>query len=191
MQIRRNSNIEKIVIHHTGHSELLTGKEVNRQFTNANSFGAPYDILVNFNGNIDLTPRWTFSNNIVEDSPVSKIFKYINHYHAGVGNKDYRLKGFHVACIGNFDIIEPSPYQFNSLLKIVTAFGCYFQLSLYTSLEYFEEIENTSSPGVLFFNKKYFLFTPNCKKKTIVRSKKGYGDDPWGGDDTSGWGQLF
>ncbi len=191
MQLRRNTDIEKIVIHHTGHSETLTGKEVNNQFIKANSFGAPYDVLVNFNGKVDLTPRWVFGNNLVEDSSISKIFTYKNHYHAGVGNKDYRVKGFHVACIGNFDIVEPSPYQFNTLIKILREFACYFQLSLYTSLEYYEEITNTSSPGVLFFPKKYFLFTPNCKKKTIARTSKGYGDEPWGGDETGGWGHLF
>ncbi|MCK9471492.1 MAG: N-acetylmuramoyl-L-alanine amidase [Bacilli bacterium] len=190
MQLRRNLDIEKIIIHHTGHGETLTGREVNNQFVKANSFGAPYDVLVNFDGTIDLTPRWTFGNTLIVDSPVSKIFKYQNHYHAGIGNKNYRLKGFHVACIGNFDIIEPSPYQFNTLIKILIEFACYFHFSLYTSLEYYEEIENTSSPGVLFFPKKYFLFTPSCSPSE-VRRKKGYGDEPWGGDTTGGWGEFF
>lgn len=191
MQLRRNSNIEKIVIHHTGHNENLTGREVNNQFTKVNSFGAPYDILINFNGTINATPRWTFGSKIIENFPVSKIFTYQNHYYSGIGNKNYRLKGFHVACIGNFDVIEPSPFQFNSLIEIIKAFACYFNLSLYTSLEYYENIENTSSPGVLFFPKKYFLFTPNCKKTSIIRFQKGYGDEPWGGDETGGWGHLF
>ena len=191
MKIRKNTDIEKIVIHHTGHGGKITGREVSRQFENADSFGAPYDALINFDGTIDLSQRWTFGNSLSSDVSINQIFKYENHFYAGVGNQYYRLKGFHVACIGDFDVVEPGPYQFNSLINLIKTFSCSFHLSLYTSLVYFSEIERTSSPGVLFFNKKYFLFTPDCKRKGVVSARRGYGDAPFGGDEDLGWGELF
>lgn len=196
MKIRSNTNIKKIVIHHTGHTGVINGTEINTQFLKAGAFGAPYDVMINFDGSIDATARWVFAGNgelIERDINPSKIFsKYRDHHFAGIGTSTYREKGFHIACVGNFDQVEPSPFQLNALISLLTFATCAFKLNLFSDLEYFSEVENTSSPGVLFFDKQYFLFDVNCKEKTATPfAPKGFGDDPYGGDDEYGYGELF
>jgi hypothetical protein len=59
--IRRNADINKIVVHHTGTNLNSTGADHNKDHRVAEEFGSPFDILINEDGKIDLSPQWIYA----------------------------------------------------------------------------------------------------------------------------------
>jgi len=153
--IRLNKDIKYIIIHHTVLAN--TGMEINKEFNKNGLFGVPYDVVINFNGSVDLSPRWTHNSNsniYIMNVRIKDIFKkYVIHYLAGLDINDYNEKGFHIAIVGNFDVSKPSILQYDSLKTLLEEAALKLGISLNTSLLYYSEIFNTTSPGNLFINK--------------------------------------
>jgi hypothetical protein len=154
---RKNKDIKYVIIHHTGLSGINVGLDLNKLFIKNGLFGVPYDILINFDGSIDLSSRWTngiSSDDYVINCRLKDIFiKYNIHHLSGLDITDYNKNGLHIAIIGDFDLNSPTILQYSSLRKLISEIVLRLGLSLNTSLLYYSEIYNTTSPGNLFINK--------------------------------------
>ena len=159
--IRQNRDIKYVIIHHTGQYSIMKGLDINKAFNKKGYFGVPYDIIINQNGNIDLSPRWIHgltSDQYELNIRIPNIIqKYKIHHYAGLDLLKYNQEGIHVAVVGNFDINPPTPLQYTSLSNILKEISLRLNLSMNTALLYYSEIFSTTSPGCLFFNKTKFL----------------------------------
>lgn len=155
--IRKNIDIKYIIVHHTSLDSMYSGMDINNLFNRKGFFGVPYDALINFDGSIDLSARWVngnTSNFYTLNVRLKDIFtKYKVHKLAGLEVEEYNTKGFHIAIVGNFDILNPSLLQYDSLRKLLQECSTRLGVSLNTALLYYSEIFDTTSPGSLFINK--------------------------------------
>lgn len=153
---KTNTDLVKVVIHHTDNSIDVTGEDINSVYIRSSSFGVPYDIMVNQSGSIDLPARWIFTGNAADyskDVPANSIFTYYKHRISNIGNIEYRIAALNIGVVGNFDIFKPTPYQFNSLALILKAYTKMSGISLVDALLFQSDISTESSPGSLFFSK--------------------------------------
>ncbi|MFA5153934.1 MAG: hypothetical protein WC554_15390 [Clostridia bacterium] len=181
LKIRHNTDIKYVIIQHTGHIVNVSSEIVNNEYLQRGDYGAPYDIIVSKNGEISLTPRWIrspYKNNIEINSNVSKIFKYKNHFYSDITPSQYQTNCLNIGVIGNYDVERPNISIFNSLTNILIETLNNLNIDLYTSLLYYSEIYNISSPGVFFYDKSYLL---NFVKKTRERRFIPYVPIPDGG----------
>jgi hypothetical protein len=168
--VRKNKDLKYVVIHHTEQYDDITGIDLNTIYNREGFFGVPYDIIINQNGNIDLSPRWVHgltADSYVLNTRIQNIVnRYKIHHYAGLDLLEYNQKGIHIGIIGNFNVKLPSPLQYKSLLKVLNEISFRLKLPLNTALLYYSEIFTTSSPGILFFNKTKFYIN-NPKTVTI------------------------
>jgi hypothetical protein len=160
VKIRYNEDIKYIIVQHTEHVVPVSAEIVNNEHLQIGDFGAPYDILIDKYGNISLTPRWIRSqkSNFLENSvSPSKIFKYKEHFYSDVQPIFYQNNCLNIGVIGNFDIERPNSLIFSSLIKIFEEIYYNLGLAFQTSLLYYSEINNTTSPGVFFYSKCYLI----------------------------------
>jgi hypothetical protein len=170
IKIRTNPFIKYIIIHHTGHVDSITIDDINNEYLQVGNYSIPYDLVIDKNGFINLTSRWIRSQKrgIIEKRvDISKIFKYREHFYSDISPIYYSSNSLNIAVIGNYDIERPNSLVFNTLINILQEIINKLDLSLHTSLLYYNEIFGTTSPGVFFFDKSYLI--KFVKKKLITR----------------------
>ena len=159
--IRQNRDLKYVIIHHTGQYATMSGLDINKIFNKNGFFGVPYDIIINQNGNIDLSPRWIHgltSDQYELNIRIPNIIqKYKIHHYAGLDLLKYNQEGIHIALVGNFDINNPTPLQYTALSNVLKEISLRLDLDMVTALLYYSEIFSTTSPGSLFFNKTKFF----------------------------------
>ena len=120
-QVRLNTDLQYIVVHHTQGMSL--GEDLNNAALGDNQFGLDYDIIVNPEGTVDMTPRWIFAlqaSQYIKDIDVRKITQYpMHHFSAASERTDLNRNAVHVAVVGNFDIDFLLPSQLSKLVLVL------------------------------------------------------------------------
>jgi len=168
--IRQNSDIKSIVLHHSTHSDAQAGSKLNQGYMGVGYFGLPYDILINLDGTIDLPVRWTFASNAAQylkNVAVNSIIKYKKHYLGGMGETYYWNKhAIHIVLAGNFDVSKPALAQRVSLVTVLNLLCWHFQINPKQNLYYHNEIARTSCPGTFMLSKTQLIYSLNIKTTT-------------------------
>ena len=168
--IRFTNDINKIVVHHTGTSLISSGEEHNRDHAMREEFGSPFDILINPDGKIDLSPQWIYaieSAQYEKDVHFSRLFISTSHHPARIGKTvEEKNKMVHIAVVGDFNIRGASPYQVNGVLKTLEFLCRGLQLCAKQSIYYYSEFYLDSSPGI-YFPAKEFLINSLMEKKIL------------------------
>lgn len=168
--IRLTTDINKIVVHHTGTNLKNSGEQHNKDHALAREFGSPFDILVNSNGKIDLSPQWIYaieSMQYTKDVHFSRIIPTTSHHLAKVGKTLEEKKNMvHVAVMGDFNFKKPSPFQVNGLLSVLESLCKSLGLCVKQSIFYYSEFYLASSPGI-YFPTKASLIQTLFEKKTL------------------------
>ena len=150
--IRRNSDLKFVMLHHSENFESVNGKDINSAFVQEGKFGIPFDIVINTNGKIDLGPRWIRAANplqYVENAPLYSIFKYTLHDIADAcSNQQMNYQALHVLIIGNFDVDTPTIAQINTLEKLIALIRD--NVPSVTDLLFHNDVVTLSCPGVRF-----------------------------------------
>lgn len=161
MAVRRNNDIEYIVLHHTEQSGFRSVIDLNNQYVQRNQFGLPYDVLIRQDGQVSIGPRWLYAstgNQILVDVPVHYLRRYSQHHPAGITFfNNAHLTGVHIALEGDFNLVPPKPIQLSVLQDVIDELQT-FLLNL-ISIKYHNEIEVTSCPGFLFDYKPILKIT--------------------------------
>ena len=164
---RANTDINRIMIHHTDTDPDVYGKDVNTIFMRNQQFGAPYDILINHDGKIDISSRWAFGvrpENYFEDIHVQNIAKrYPKHLLSAAGvTYESNLHDVHVAVVGNFDNTIPTNFQLNVLQQVLEVLKR--DIPTITDVLYHDDEANTTCPGRMFFNKSTLSISDGFSK---------------------------
>ena len=173
--LKVNDNLQKIIIHHTESDLKISGKELNKIFIKNGENGLPYDIIINYDGTIDLTHRWIYNQdpvNYKEDVATDIIFKYKRHLLSNIGPEEYKDNAINVAVVGNFDLYTPTPLQYSALVDVIKQFVCEMGIPAETAIIYYNEISVGTSPGVYFFNKAQII--SSCLDTTYVPPTQPY-----------------
>jgi len=162
LKTRTNDDIVGIMLHHTQDVEASSGESFNEDYNTTNKFfGSPYDIYINKNGSIDLTPRWIYANEkfqYLRNVHPIRILSYAKHFYAGIGETEAMRKDYvHIAVAGNFDSQAPLKIQLYSLLTVVRIFVRGLQIDPRVHLYYHGDQAVTSCPGFLFPEKAYII----------------------------------
>jgi hypothetical protein len=170
ISVRLNTDITKIMLHHTNTQSGIVGKEVNNIFIKNQQFGAPYDILINYDGKIDLTARWMFgsnSNNYSENVSINTLAKRFTRHHLSDAGDTYysNLHYVHIALVGNFDIIKPSSFQLNSLQQVLAFLKK--DIPTITDIIYHDDESSTTCPGIMFFEKDSIGSSDSYRKEYL------------------------
>ena len=164
---RANTDINRIMIHHTDTDPDVYGRDVNNIFIRNQQFGAPFDILINHDGKIDITSRWAFGvrpENYFDDIHVQTIAKrYPKHLLSAAGvNYNSNLHDVHVAVVGNFDNTLPTNFQLNALQQVLEVLQR--DIPTITDVLYHDDEANTTCPGRMFFNKSTLSISDGFSK---------------------------
>jgi hypothetical protein len=175
-RIRYNKDIKYIVLHHSTHKTAISGVNINKNYIASGDFGVPYDIIINTNGKIDLSPVWIYANKAeqyTEDIGAKDITKYFIHHLSTMGDTvEYNRRAIHIALIGDFDYIKPTLTQFLSLKSVLRQLSKKLCLDLRSALIYHRDILSTSCPGVFFPDRGELIAdipVPVCTKATYPR----------------------
>lgn len=153
---RENSDIKRIVIHHTETDFGTSGLDVNNLFIRNQQFGAPFDILINYDGKVDTTCRWIYGvkpENYYENVNLQTIAKrYTKHLLSDAGDTlESNKHDIHVAVVGNFDVTVPSNFQLSILQQLLEVLQR--DITTITDIIYHDDESTTTCPGRMFFNK--------------------------------------
>ena len=162
MKTRLNSDITGIMIHHSKDVGTSSGESLNKDYnTTPNFFGSPYDIFINRDGTIDLTPRWIYADDrfqYLKNIPAVKILSHKIHFYAGIGETEEIRKDYvHIAVAGDFDSQEVPKVQLNTLVNVVRTLVKGLQIDPRVNLKYHGDKVFTSCPGFLFVEKSYLI----------------------------------
>ena len=150
-QVRLNIDLQYIVIHHTQDTSL--GKDLNTAAAIDNQFGLDYDILINPEGTVDVTPRWIFAlqaSQYTEDIAIRKITSYsMHHLSAASERADLNRNAVHVAVVGNFDLDSLSPIQLSKLVLVLARLCKAYRIDV-ENIQYHSDSTYTSCPGINF-----------------------------------------
>ncbi len=153
---RPDALIKYIVIHHTETDLSTSLDDVNQQAINDQYFGAPYDIIIDQNGKMAITPQWinaSTSNQIIKGASINDILKYTLHQPCqDMEVASLIMTSINIAVIGNFNRVKPLPVQGAVLQQILTALQGKYDIS---GVYYHRDISATSCPGNNFFSKKF------------------------------------
>ena len=159
--IRQNSDIKKIVLHHSTHIAERTGAAMNKGYISTGQFGLPYDILINTDGTVDLSSRWFYGSNSVQflkNVSITSITTYSNHYLSVMGDTpDMNKNAVHIALAGNFDVNKPALQQLNSLVKVLNQLIQFYQIDPRIYFYYHNELSRRSCPGVNMMPKQQLI----------------------------------
>lgn len=154
MKVRNNSDITGIMIHHTKDGEFSKGDDVNVDYKADGYFGAPYDIFINKDGKVDLTPRWIFatsSDQYLKDVAPIRVLDYDKHYYAAIGETDsLRKELVHIAISGDFDSFELKSIQLSSLFEVLKVLVKGLDINPRNKLFFHREESLTTCPGRKF-----------------------------------------
>lgn len=161
MSIRTNNTINKIILHHTGDTHIVTGEGHNKDALTIYNYGSPYDILINKDGSIDLSAQWIYASvgtqyikNVTFNKTVVSELHHLSQLNPALIEQTQYL---HIALIGNFDEDNPTYIQIAILLKLLGYLCKYFKICPVNSLYYYNEFHITSSPGIFFPEKETLL----------------------------------
>jgi len=150
--IRKNSDLKFVMLHHSEHFQPVSGKDINAALVQEGLFGIPFDIIVNVNGRIDLSPRWIRAANptqYIENAPLYSVFKYTLHDIADAcSNQQMNYQALHIVLLGNFDINLPSIAQINTLEKLIALVRD--NVPSITDILLHSDVVSVSCPGILF-----------------------------------------
>jgi len=159
LSIRKNSDIKNVIIHHT-QSSAVTGKTLNREAVASLEFGTSYDILINRNGSIDLSPRWIFASlptQYEEDVDVRTVTSYsYHHYSSASEDSDLNKNAVHIAIVGNFDYGEPSTFQVNTLASVLNRLITFLDIDR-VNVQYHSDVTTISCPGGFFMGREQLM----------------------------------
>jgi len=150
------------MIHHTKDVETSAGDVLNKDYnTTVNFFGSPYDIYINRDGTVDLTPRWIYAANkfqYLRNVPVIRMLSHDTHFYAGIGETDDLRKDYvHIAVAGDFDSQKLPSVQLDTLVKVICTLVKGLQIDPRVNLKYHGDKVLTSCPGFLFVEKNYLI----------------------------------
>ena len=156
--IRFNTDLSYVMFHHSEHFIPIKGIEINKSFVQNGYFGLPQDIVINANGQIDITPRWIRGmtpSQYVESVDVSTIFSYTIHDVADIcSEQQMNYQALHLLIVGNFDKKIPTIAQINSINSILNQIRK--NVPTIINVIYHSDIITTSCPGTNFPNKNIF-----------------------------------
>jgi hypothetical protein len=159
--IRKNTDITQIVIHHTQDPSVSAGINLNKEYVQSGAFGSPFDIHINGNGSIDLTPQWFYavqSSQYLQNVSLFSISQYPLHYPAAIGETfALQFNAIHIAVIGDFNKYFPTSQQINSLIVVLTKLSKAYLIDLNENLIYHNEVLTTPCPGVNFISKQNLI----------------------------------
>jgi N-acetylmuramoyl-L-alanine amidase len=152
-QVRLNIDLKYIIIHHT--NDMSLGKDLNEAAIGDSQFGADYDILINPEGTVDMSPRWIFAlqaSQYIEDIDIRKITKYsMHHLSAASERADLNREAVHVALVGNFDIASISHVQLSKLVLVLKQLCKVYSIDE-QNIQYHSDSTYTSCPGNKFLS---------------------------------------
>lgn len=153
---RPDALIKYIVIHHTETDLSTSLDDINQQAILDQYFGAPYDIIIDKNGKIAITPQWinaSTSNQIIKGASINDILKYTLHQPCqDMEVASLIMTSINIAVIGDFNRISPLPIQGAILQQILTALQGKYDIS---GVYYHRDVSATSCPGNNFFSKNF------------------------------------
>jgi len=148
--IRKNSDLKFIMIHHSEHYNKIRGKDINISFVQEGQFGIPFDIIINVDGKIDLGPRWIRAENPLhyeENVPLYSVFNYTLHdISDACPQQQMNYQAIHILLIGNFDEDLPSIIQINVLEKLINLIRK--NIPTIKNILYHSDIVSISCPGI-------------------------------------------
>lgn len=154
LTIRYTADIEKVIIHHTATARQIKGKDLNQQAIYNSQFGLPYDVVINTDGTVDITARWTYSvapELYNADIAIPRIFTYTIHHLSGAGETDdLNKKAMHIAVVGNFGFEAPTSQQLASLMALLTQIRTVLPDAL---VVYHSDVAASTCPGAKFFER--------------------------------------
>lgn len=153
--VRVDYQFKGVIIHHTEDLLSKTGKDLNLCWIQMGVFGAPYDIIINVDGTVDLTPLWIYAQSASqykENIDVNSLFNYKYHYLSKAGVTDWQNKYvIHVAFIGNFNVQTPSWAQLRAGQKVLQKIKKKLEN---IEIKYCDESISRVCPGKNFFKKQ-------------------------------------
>ncbi|MCK9428827.1 MAG: N-acetylmuramoyl-L-alanine amidase [Candidatus Omnitrophica bacterium] len=167
---RLNTDIKRIMIHHTETEANIQGVEINDIFIRSQQFGASYDILINHDGRVDLTARWIFGVNpktYYENVDIQSIVKkYPKHLLSNAGDTgSSNQNDVHIALVGNFDNTAPTNFQLNVLQQVLLVLKS--DIPTITNTLYHGDESNITCPGRLFFKKELLNISDAFSKEYL------------------------
>lgn len=167
--IRYTSEIRQIIIHHTQHLLSITGKAINKFSVAGLEFGTIYDILIDEEGGVGLSPRWLYAlrgSHFKENVKREDIFQTELHHLGAAGDTYFQNKyGLHIGVVGDFNIKQPSIMQLIVLQELLGFFREELPLA---TVYYHQELSNTPCPGVYFFKKGALIITKVFKQPSLA-----------------------
>ena len=150
-QVRLPADLQYIIIHHTGNT--ISGLQENSESIQEQQFGTQYDIIINPQGAVDLSPRWIFAlqaTQYLEDVGLKQLTSYSMH-HLSTASETAKLnrQAIHIAMVGNFDAVAPHPMQISKLISVLQRLCKVYVISVHNIL-YHQSSASTSCPGNLF-----------------------------------------
>lgn len=176
-KIRHSEDIKYVIVYHTGHVEEVTSEVVNNSYVQSGGYGAPYDIIIDSYGGINLTSYWTRSpkrGKLETNVSVDKVFKYTEHFYSPSYPTLYQKEGLHIGVIGDYDTRRPNSIILSTLIKILEETIYWIGIDLHVGLLYYSELSNKTSPGVFFFDKYLLLNSVNRNKKPRLKIIREY-----------------
>lgn len=156
--IRLNTDLHYVMLHHSEHFIPIYGLQINNVFIQNGFFGIPYDIIINADGTMDISPRWSRAARPTQyqtDVTLSQIFSYNKHDIGDVCSQDnMNYQALHVLVIGDFDKNYPTLAQKNTLTKLIQMISK--KIPTINNVIYHSDLVNVSCPGINFPKKSVF-----------------------------------
>ena len=148
--VRYNSDILYLMFHQSEHVRSVSGADINAAAVQEGLFGLGQDVVINTNGQYDLTPRWIRAASPVQyeqNVPLYKIFKYAIHDIASsCTQQQMDYLAMHVLLVGNFDDQRPSFAQQEAVRKLILEAA--YQLPTLRDVLFHSDVTGISCPGI-------------------------------------------
>jgi hypothetical protein len=138
------------MFHQSEHVYPVSGADINALAVQEGFFGTAQDIVININGQYDLTARWIRAASPTQyekNVPLYKIFKYTMHdISDSCATQQMNYQAVHILLVGNFDDNAPSIAQQEAVRKIIVE--SVYHLPTLRDVLFHSEIEGISCPGL-------------------------------------------
>lgn len=150
--IRLDSNIKYCVIYSI--DDTRVGSILNKE--SIDSFGLPYDLIVNINGSLDFSPTWIHASRSTQyktNMTLYSINDYTMHHVSTIGttNSDY-YETLYIAFIGNYQNTKMNILQLHKARQIISKVKLYYpgiQITYYS-----DNTPGANNPGRYFPTKQ-------------------------------------
>ena len=148
--VRYNTDLKYMMFHQSEHVRPITGAEINAAAVQEGFFGTAQDVVINTNGQYDLTPRWIRAASPTQyekNVPLYRIFKYTLHDVSDSCGQQYMdYQAMHVLLVGNFDDSPPSIAQQEAVRKLILEAA--YALPNMQDVLFHSEVSGIACPGV-------------------------------------------